>query len=170
MPDNQDGRRQRFSLAASLDTPIYEGEAWKFSTLDSRLFSDTLQADDDRQVAKFPESCKLTLSVENSPHRMTLSVDKRLVLGRQTPETLGPLVDFTEFGAFEHGVSRQHAVLRRTSDRYLLIKDLGSKNGTFINGRRLEPLQRYLLDHGDRLQLGGLALRVSFQPVPKDAG
>lgn len=39
-------------------------------------------------------------------------------------------------------VSREHAVIRRQGDRYL-VEDLGSTNGTFLNGHRVEkaPLQ-----------------------------
>lgn len=47
-------------------------------------------------------------------------------------------------------VSRQHAQIRREAGRYLLV-DRGSKNGTFLNGRRLveaEPLQ-----DGDRIRI-----------------
>jgi DNA-binding response OmpR family regulator len=47
-------------------------------------------------------------------------------------------------------VSRQHAAIRREAGHYLL-EDRGSKNGTFLNGRRLtgaEPLQ-----DGDRIRI-----------------
>lgn len=47
-------------------------------------------------------------------------------------------------------VSRQHAQIRRAAGRYLL-EDCGSKNGTYLNGRRLadaEPLQ-----DGDRIHI-----------------
>jgi pSer/pThr/pTyr-binding forkhead associated (FHA) protein len=48
-------------------------------------------------------------------------------------------------------VSRRHAELRETDDG-LLVTDLGSRNGVFINGRQLsEPT---LLFHGDSLNIG----------------
>ena len=48
-------------------------------------------------------------------------------------------------------VSRQHAEFRREGDAYVLA-DLGSSNGTFVNGTRTE---RHPLQSGDQLQVGG---------------
>ncbi|MGD9646214.1 MAG: ATP-binding protein [Pirellulales bacterium] len=52
-------------------------------------------------------------------------------------------------------VSRRHAELRRDG-RTLSIADLGSSNGTFVNGHRVETLQS--LASGDQLQLGSTLL------------
>ena len=49
------------------------------------------------------------------------------------------------------GVSRRHAVLRQVDDG-LAIEDLGSKNGTFVNDRRIDGLER--LRAGDRVRFG----------------
>ena len=147
---------------------IAPGEDTIFSTLHSRLVSDESDATAIRPVNKFHEDAELTLSVEGEAPDLTFSVKKRLVLGRKSPEALGPLVDLTKLGGFGGGVSRQHAILRRTSNGYLLVKDLHSKNGTFINGGQLQPFRNYLLDHGDELRLGELKLRVTFDPAPTD--
>jgi two-component system, NtrC family, sensor kinase len=48
-------------------------------------------------------------------------------------------------------VSRHHAEIRRSDDTYTLF-DLGSSNGTYVNGRRI---QRHTLASGDQVQLGG---------------
>ena len=34
-------------------------------------------------------------------------------------------------------LSRRHASVTRTPDRRVVIEDLGSSNGTFVNGRRI---------------------------------
>jgi len=55
--------------------------------------------------------------------------------------------------------SRHHAIIRWDGYR-ATIADLGSTNGTQINGRRLEPNQPYPLNVGDRLEVGGTAGRL----------
>jgi serine phosphatase RsbU (regulator of sigma subunit)/pSer/pThr/pTyr-binding forkhead associated (FHA) protein len=47
--------------------------------------------------------------------------------------------------------SRVHAEVRREGDQYLL-QDLGSANGTYYNGQKLE--QTIVLTHGGRVQIG----------------
>jgi FHA domain/zinc-ribbon domain len=47
-------------------------------------------------------------------------------------------------------VSRQHAVLRRTGDTFV-IEDQGSLNGTFVNRNRIESAE---LADGDEVQVG----------------
>ena len=50
------------------------------------------------------------------------------------------------------GVSRQHAGLRRDTAGYW-IEDMGSRNGTFVNGERVEGEGKRLRDM-DRIELG----------------
>jgi pSer/pThr/pTyr-binding forkhead associated (FHA) protein len=54
-------------------------------------------------------------------------------------------------------VSRKHAVLSQNGNE-LLIEDLGSLNGTFVNRRRIESPTR--LESGDEVQIG--KYRLSF--------
>jgi DNA-binding response OmpR family regulator len=55
-------------------------------------------------------------------------------------------------------VSRHHACIRRTSDGFLL-EDLGSKNGTHLNGNAIQRPE--LLQDGDIVQVA-LAIRLAF--------
>ncbi len=54
-------------------------------------------------------------------------------------------------------VSRQHCLLR-IQDEAALIRDLGSRNGTLLNGHLV--LGEQPLRHGDTLQIGPLVLEV----------
>lgn len=58
----------------------------------------------------------------------------------------------------EATISRSHAVLAFEAGR-LFVQDLGSTNGTLLNGAREE---RALLADGDELQMGKLVLRVAL--------
>lgn len=88
----------------------------------------------------------------------------------KTPLTLGrinannprrPDIDLTTYRAFEKGVSCRHATLQRQEDR-LMIADMGSTNGTFVNGQRLNPHEPRVLRDGDEIRLGNLFVRIAF--------
>ncbi len=58
-------------------------------------------------------------------------------------------------------VSGRHAVIHHRDGAWW-VEDLGSTNGTLINGRAARPLQPELLRSGDRLQLGSVQLRLAI--------
>lgn len=53
-------------------------------------------------------------------------------------------------------VSRVHAVLERIGDEWTLVDDGSSRNGSFVNGRRIHGRRR--LCHGDLLRMGGTSI------------
>jgi pSer/pThr/pTyr-binding forkhead associated (FHA) protein len=55
-------------------------------------------------------------------------------------------------------VSRHHLELTRAGDGWWLVRDLGSWNGTYLNGRRIDIASAA---DGDRLHLGGADLLVT---------
>ena len=63
-------------------------------------------------------------------------------------------------------VSRLHAALRLT-DKGLLIEDLGSRNGTAVNGKRLDG-PRWLTP-GDVIILGQMVVDVIDDDAPSDS-
>ena len=112
------------------------------------------------QAETFGQDDHLVLQFLPSGTCLPLRLERPLVLGRgQSPD--GALLDLTPYNALLHGVSRYHCLLHRHDD-HLLITDLESLNGTFINGHRLIPRRDYLLRHGDHLILGSLHILVSF--------
>ena len=56
-------------------------------------------------------------------------------------------------------VSRRHCELFEEEDK-LILRDLGSSNGTFVNGKRV--LGKQTLKPGDVLTIGGVTLRVDL--------
>lgn len=79
-----------------------------------------------------------------------------LVVGRRPPapsKNMRTLVfDFPE-------VSSKHAEIRSTTDGWVIV-DLGSKNGTQVNGWNLHPGKEHLLRPGDRVTIGNNELIV----------
>jgi pSer/pThr/pTyr-binding forkhead associated (FHA) protein len=70
-----------------------------------------------------------------------------------------PDVNFAQYDAFDHGVSRLHAEIRLKSDGVYIV-DLDSANGTSVNGERLETLKPKRIKHGDIIQLGRMRLQI----------
>jgi len=59
------------------------------------------------------------------------------------------------------GISRVHCSLALRGDGQLVISDLDSANGTFVNGRVVNTGEAQKLELGDDIQIGDLALKVS---------
>jgi hypothetical protein len=70
-----------------------------------------------------------------------------------------PDIDFSPFQAYAAGVSRLHAVIKRVGSN-IIFMDLGSANGTYVNGKRLVPNHEQTLSHGDIVALGKLKMQV----------
>jgi len=91
-----------------------------------------------------------------------VSLDEIIQIGRLDPASdVFPEVDVTADIAPEKNVSRRHAVLYRQEDK-VVIEDASSINGTFVNGKRLEPFKPEPLSDGDTLQLGRLLIAVEI--------
>ena len=56
-------------------------------------------------------------------------------------------------------ISREHARLTRGADGEVLVQDLGSTNGTFVNGRRIAAPTR--IRPGDVIELGGSKVELT---------
>ena len=68
-----------------------------------------------------------------------------------------------QFRADSEFVSRHHCVL--LLDEYTLrIRDLGSKNGTYVNGHRISG--DMVLSHDDMISLGELTMQVNLERKP----
>lgn len=58
-------------------------------------------------------------------------------------------------------ISKNQAILNRRSGGRWMIKDLESKNGTIVNGTRLIPSKRYLINPGDEINMSGVKCTVA---------
>jgi hypothetical protein len=80
----------------------------------------------------------------------TITLEQELVIGRSTPG-LGSLGGDSE-------ISRVHARVFHDPSGRLMIEDLGSTNGTFVNGNRVSGQQP--LNSGDQVRVGQTSLTV----------
>jgi hypothetical protein len=73
-----------------------------------------------------------------------------------------PHIDLTLYGGYERGISRRHAIIR-SSDSGFVVEDLGSANGSSLNGKNLLPYTATSLKPNDRLKLGKLEILLYFR-------
>ena len=95
-------------------------------------------------------SCTLTIvSGPRQGDTWTLA-DRELPVGRDLE---GEGISFPET---EGSVSSDHALFKRVKGA-VWVQDKGSKNGTFVNGKRIERVE---LKDGDRVDIGGATFEV----------
>jgi pSer/pThr/pTyr-binding forkhead associated (FHA) protein len=113
-----------------------------------------------RKVLQKPKDPNISLHLVESGKVIHLSDKKDFTLGRAVEgQSILPDVDLSAFDAFSLGVSRMHVSLRIfNGDVYVM--DLGSSNGTKINGQKIVQHVEYSISHGDLVTLGRLKVQV----------
>ena len=95
--------------------------------------------------------------------KVPLDIADMLVVGRGLEEGPSDIdLDLTPHGAYHFGVSRKHAILT-LKEGYLYLEDLGSTNGTRINGFQLTANQKYRLRDGDEIEFARLRTSIRFR-------
>ncbi|MFD0588583.1 DUF6382 domain-containing protein [Paenibacillus sp. GCM10027627] len=67
---------------------------------------------------------------------------------------IGRMSEGVSYEELEEGVSRLHLEIARINGEFY-VKDLGSRNGSLLNGKLMVPYKSYKLSPGDRVQLAG---------------
>lgn len=107
-----------------------------------------------------PLTLRLRIEVFNQEFEVLLK--RPVEIGRSDPRSaIRPDIDLASTPISNITISRRHARIAPEKD-YVVIEDLGSVNGTYLNGQRLAPFLPELLVAGDTLQLGKLLIRVEF--------
>lgn len=104
------------------------------------------------------------LKVADTPHTVELHVKGETTFGRELHgggNNKGKHIDLTKFQAEEQGVSRVHAALRVQAN-HLVVSDLGSTNGTFLNGYKVPRQANLPVRERDTIELGKFRLQVVF--------
>ena len=105
----------------------------------------------------------ISLNMIESGQILPLADRTEFTLGRSAEgQPIVPDVDLSPYNAYANGVSRLHAVLKLIQD-HIVIMDLGSSNGTYLNGTRLQPYVETQVAHGDVIYLGKLKIQVLIE-------
>lgn len=102
----------------------------------------------------------ISLHLIESGQVLPLADRTEFTLGRSAEgQPIVPDVDLTSYNAYANGVSRLHAAIKLVNNRIVVV-DLGSSNGTYLNGVRLSPYIETPVSHGDLIYLGKLKIQV----------
>lgn len=103
-----------------------------------------------------------TMSVDDLMRRKRKKADPRILfLGSHARTTFGRGTE-CDVRVFGNAVSRLHASIERSASGKWVIMDLGSRNGTAVNGRRLTPQLPVTLADEQVVQLGDWRCAVMF--------
>lgn len=113
----------------------------------------------------------IALNVMSTGSVIPISGQEDITLGRVSEgQPIIPDIDLTPYKAYEAGVSRIHVSLHIADDS-LSVTDLGSANGTRVNGRQITSHIPYPVNHGDILTLGKFKIQVLHRTQsPGNAG
>lgn len=108
------------------------------------------------------------VDAESSNVQFPVPAESEILIGRLDPHRgIRPEVDLSRYDPAAR-VSRKHARIMVRGGQFL-IEDLGSANGTFINGRlRLKPEELHALESGDLIRIGQTTLQFLIATMPSD--
>jgi len=101
------------------------------------------------------EIARLIVTAEGQSARV-LEIGERLTIGRSASNSL--VLD-------DQKASRHHAEIRCVGTRRYRLDDVGSANGTWLNGRRVSTPKD--LRDGDQITIGGVRLKFIAPPEPQ---
>lgn len=96
---------------------------------------------------------QLKVLTGSSEGKLIPVTQEKFLIGRADECQLRPKSD---------SISRRHCAIVQKDERLLLI-DLKSRNGTIVNGKKLDPAKAKVLKHGDHIQVGKLEFEVILQ-------
>jgi len=107
----------------------------------------------------------LRVEIKGASTPIYISLTGDAVVGRRDPlSERVPDVDLAPYGGYQMGISRRHAMICLREQGVELI-DLGSRNGTFLNGNRLQGHQPAQVQNGDEVRLGKIVMAVYLEPT-----
>jgi hypothetical protein len=129
----------------------------------TKHFTDSLGQDQNY----FGAESVLVLRASETNHEYELrpqNSEGKLFIGRSSDKNaIIPDIDLAEAGGERLGVSRLHLSIKYSPDGEVIqVADIGSINGTLINGRKLRTKEIKVLQDSDELQLGKLILWANF--------
>jgi pSer/pThr/pTyr-binding forkhead associated (FHA) protein len=167
-----------FCQATHVDNTLFCDECGAYLHIDNKPETDPLDVDEKRWLGngKSANNSRSTSPVRrNSTLRavqlkigarkleVEILINKAVNVGRTDPaSTTFPEIDLSDGSTLAKSVSRRHARLLKQGN-VIVVEDLGSVNGTFINGKRLAPYLPETLADGDTIQFGKMLVEIRIR-------
>jgi hypothetical protein len=91
---------------------------------------------------------------------LPLTGKQEFTLGRAgCSQPILPDIDLTPYGGYQNGVSRLHALVK-IKDKIVWVIDLGSANGTRVNGLAITAHEPVRIQIGDVITLGNFDIQI----------
>ena len=103
----------------------------------------------------------IRLKVTASGQEILAKNREELIIGRAY-KGIVPDIDLGPYGGSGAGVSRRHSRLLRKDGNWF-VEDLGSTNGTFVNGVKVTPHQVIAVKNGDMIRCGQIELQFGVK-------
>ncbi len=92
--------------------------------------------------------------IHDSGTEFFLSEGDETSIGRRDPVTgIHPDIDLTPADS-QRSISRRHAKIFRRENKYYVREEIGTMNGTFVNGERIETGVPVEFENGDEVRFG----------------
>lgn len=105
---------------------------------------------------------QVCLRIGPQKQKIEFQLHASVYIGRlDAGQDIFPDIDLTQYSFEAKAVSRRHIRLF-LQDSAVMIEDLDSLNGTFLNGERLPPFMSVPLSSGDCLKLSSLQVEVTL--------
>jgi hypothetical protein len=159
----QHRNREGYLYCESCGFPLDASQKDRTSTRQLERGNAVLSAKATWGTARLTQSSEILLHIDEAQEPVKLAIDRRSIVGREDISSDNhPDINLVPYGGLEKGVSRNHAMIERSEDT-LTIVDMGSSNGTFLNGQRLVANQPRVLRDGDEIRFGKLVARIYFK-------
>jgi len=111
-----------------------------------------------------------TLILLNNEENIPINTSDEITLGRiNEGQPILPDIDLSPYNAYELGVSRIHVSLK-IIDNQVMATDLGSANGTRLNGQEISSHTQFSIQNGDYLTIGKLKIQIQIHKTNKNGG
>lgn len=140
-------------------------EVFKAGELDDASFAQ-LSQQEPASPSKPAQPVTLRFVITEQHRVIEATLKREIIIGRtDVASTAFPTVDLSTAGPMAKSVSRRHARIIKRDDE-IVLEDLGSVNGTFINDKKLAPFLPVTLNTGDKLHFGKVSLEVTIRNKP----